>query len=79
VEQSAPSVYFCWLAVRLPEKIVGEVMDTIETFRRLIDWAEQCLVLLERLGEIDRGTVIDMRADIDAARVALQNLPRGKS
>ena len=54
-------------------------MNTIETFRRLIDWAEQCLVLLERLGEIDRGTVIDMRADIDAARVALQNLPRGKS
>ena len=54
-------------------------MNTIETFRRLIDVAERCLLLLERLGEIDRGTVIDMRADIDAARVALQNLPRGKS
>jgi hypothetical protein len=54
-------------------------MDTIETFRRLIDWAERGLALLENLGEIDRGTVVEMRADIDAARVALKTLPKGKS
>ena len=27
MEQSAPSVYFCWLAVRLPEKIVSQRPD----------------------------------------------------